>query len=69
MASDKGGIMSKEAANLDPPKDDPISVQELAKSDGACSSVLFNSARLSVTSQTTSNYVQSSKPTIQASIN
>ncbi|EGE85707.1 progesterone binding protein [Blastomyces gilchristii SLH14081] len=28
------GIMSKEATNLDPPKDDPISVEELSKSDG-----------------------------------
>lgn len=28
------GIMSREAANLDPPKDDPISLEELSKSDG-----------------------------------
>lgn len=28
------GVMSKEATNLDPPKYDPISVEELSKSDG-----------------------------------
>jgi hypothetical protein len=34
MASGGKGIMSKEATNLNPPKDDPISIQELSKSDG-----------------------------------
>ncbi|KAK2748726.1 hypothetical protein FQN57_000307 [Myotisia sp. PD_48] len=33
--STKKSVMSQEATNLNPPKDDPISLQELAKSDGS----------------------------------
>ncbi|KAK2788956.1 hypothetical protein FQN52_006489, partial [Onygenales sp. PD_12] len=32
------GVMSKEATNLNPPKDDLISVEELGKSNGSDSS-------------------------------